>query len=50
MRCIVTRATANAVIDGVIAVQYRGRKGPAIQDVTTVSLSESWISPPEGTA
>lgn len=50
VRCILIRGTANAVIDGVIAVQYRGRKSPVVQDTTTIALNEAWVSPPEGTA
>lgn len=52
VRCVVNRATANAVIDGVIAIQY----GPTAQsstpahDSTTVKTSKSLVSPAEGTA
>jgi hypothetical protein len=50
VRCVVTRGTANAVIDGVMAIQYRGRKAPVTQDTTTIAASESHVSPAEGTA
>lgn len=50
VRCVVTRGTANAVIDGVIAIQYRGRKAPVTQDTTTIAANESHVSPIEGTA
>lgn len=50
VRCVVTRGTANAVIDGVIAIQYRGRKAPVTQDTTTIAANESHVSPAEGTA
>ncbi len=49
VRCVVDRDTANAVIDGVIAILY----GPRIMPVTqgsTVSASEISVSPAEGTA
>ncbi|MCS6289425.1 MAG: hypothetical protein H8K10_10655 [Nitrospira sp.] len=49
VRCVVTRGTANAVIDGVIAIQYRGSKAPAVQD-TSIAFAESHVSPAEGTA
>lgn len=49
VRCHVDRATANAVIDGVIAIQYCGSKAPITQG-TTVAGSESHQSPAEGTA
>lgn len=50
VRCVLTRGTANAVIDGVVAIQYRGRKSPVTQDTTTLAASESHVSPAEGTA
>ena len=40
VRCTVNRATANAVIDGVIAVQYGPRKKPTTQG-STVSASKA---------
>lgn len=49
VRCVVDRGTANAVIDGVVAIQYCGRKMPLTQD-STVAFSESHQSPAEGTA
>lgn len=50
VRPVVNRATANAVIDGVIAIQYRGRKTPVTQDTATIAFSEQHVSPEEGTA
>lgn len=50
VRCVVGRGTANAVIDGVIAIQYRGRKAPVTQDTTTIAANEQHVSPAEGTA
>lgn len=49
VRLVVTRGTANAVIDGVTAVQYSPRVSPTTQD-TTVAASEQLISPAEGVA
>jgi hypothetical protein len=40
VRCVVNRATANAVIDGVIAVQLGPKKAPVTQDATTVSQTK----------
>lgn len=49
VRAVVARATANAVIDSVIAIQYKGRKAPVTED-TTVAASKYVNSPDEGTA
>ena len=49
IRCRVTRATANAVIDGIIAIQYRGKKAPVTQGATVAS-TELHVSPIAGTA
>ena len=49
VRPVVTRGTANAVIDGVIAIQYGPRKKPTSHD-STVAGSETHVSPAEGTA
>lgn len=49
--CQVLRGGATgAVIDGVIAIQYRGRKSPITQDTAHVAVNESHVSPSEGTA
>lgn len=50
VRCVLGRGTANAVIDGIVAIQYRGRKSPVSQDTTTIAFNEQHISPAEGTA
>jgi hypothetical protein len=47
---IVRGGATGAVIDGVIAIQYKARSKPTINDATTVGSTETWISPPEGTA
>jgi hypothetical protein len=49
VRAVVTRGTANAVIDGVIALQYSARVQPVTND-TTVKAAKLLISPDEGTA
>ncbi len=49
VRCVASRATANAVIDGVVAIQYGPRKMPAAHDSTVVA-SEAHAGPAEGTA
>lgn len=50
VRPVVVRGTANAVIDGVIAIQYSTRVKPTVQDAATIAASELHISPDEGTA
>jgi hypothetical protein len=49
VRPVVNRATANAVIDGVIAIGYRNRTPPTAQGAN-VAFSEAHVSPAEGTA
>lgn len=49
LKCIVNRATQNATIDGIIAIQYGPRKRPTSHD-TTVLGGELHVSPDEGTA
>lgn len=51
IRVVVVRAGATgAVVDGVIAIQYRARKKPTVNDATTVGMTETWISPIDGVA
>ena len=49
VRCVVSRGTANAVIDGVVVIQYGPRKMPTTHD-STVAAAEAHTSPAEGTA
>lgn len=42
VRAVVNRATANAVIDSVIAIQYRARSLPQAPDATTLSASKNF--------
>lgn len=37
VRIAIVRATANAVVDGVVAILYKGRKSPVTQDSTLVA-------------
>lgn len=46
VRLVVDRGTANAVIDGVIAIQFNSRSGPVTQD-TSVKSAETHVSPAE---
>ena len=50
VRCVVDRGTANAVIDGVIALQYHATHEPVTHDSSTVAASETHLSPIAGTA
>lgn len=50
LEVVVDRGTANAVIDGVVAVQYGPRVMPTTDDSTTVVAREVHASPAEGTA
>jgi hypothetical protein len=49
VRAVVVRGTANAVIDGVIALLYSPRVEPITAD-TTVKATKLLVSPDEGTA
>jgi hypothetical protein len=49
VRAVLKRGTANAIVDGITAIQYRGRKLPATQPATVLG-SNSTISPAEGTS
>jgi hypothetical protein len=50
VRPMVVRATANAVIDAMVAMQYGSDREPVTHDSATVVNSELSISPAEGTA
>jgi hypothetical protein len=49
LRCVVDRGTANAVVDGIIAIKYGARKRPVTLGATVVA-SEFHQAPAEGTA
>lgn len=50
VKAIVDRATQNAVVESIIAIQYNARKLPTTHDATTVGGFETHDSPAEGTA
>ncbi len=50
VRPVIERATANAVIDGSIALQYGAATQPVTHDATTVMDTEVHDDPAEGTA
>lgn len=50
VRLQIIRSTANAVIDGVIAIQCNPKLAPTTHDSTTVVGTELHASPAEGTA
>lgn len=49
VRPVLVRGTANAVLDFIIAIRYRGQKAPITED-STISQYKTLISPAEGTA
>ncbi|AMV20415.1 hypothetical protein [Planctomyces sp. SH-PL14] len=49
VRPVLVRGTANAVLDGILAIQYAGRDIPITQG-STVSVQDAVISADEGTA
>ena len=50
VRAVFSRAVAGAVLDGIIAIQYKGMKKPTTHDATTVIAAKYLNSPAEGTA
>jgi hypothetical protein len=50
VRCVVDRGTQNAVVDGIVALQYEPRAKPVTHDATTVVGGALVVSPDEGTA
>jgi hypothetical protein len=50
LRVVVVRGTANAAIDGAVAVQYNAHKAPQTDDASTVSAQLTVVSPIAGTA
>ncbi len=50
VRCVVSRATQDSVVDGIVAQQYLAKSEPVTHDATTVVGSEVALSPAEGTA
>ena len=50
LKLIVNRATQNAVLDGIVAIQGGPRVAPVTHDSTTIGGGEFNVSPAEGTA
>ena len=50
VRPVLLRGTGNAVVDGILAIQYGPGKKPTINDVTSVFGTEVHASPAAGTA
>lgn len=50
VRVVVDRGTQNAVINSIVAIQYKGSKAPCTNDSSTVVALKTLISPAEGTA
>lgn len=50
LKMIVSRATANATLDGIVAILHSGNVSPTTHDATTVVGSELHWGPAEGTA
>lgn len=50
VRCVVTRGTANAVLDGIIALLYRAEITPAALHSTVAIAPKVLNSPAQGTA
>lgn len=50
IRVVVDRGTQNAVIDGILALQYGPRKLPTVHDASTIGGGEVHAGPAEGTA
>jgi len=50
LRCVVTRATQDAAIDGILAQQYLPQIEPVTHDTTTVGGAELTHAPATGTA
>lgn len=50
VKCVVDRGTANAVINGIIAIRSGPRVAPVTQGSTLVATSEEHAGPAEGTA
>jgi hypothetical protein len=49
VRGVVQRATANSVVDGIIAIQYRADKRPTVQDAASIAATVILQSPALGT-
>jgi len=50
VRCVVSRATQNSTVDGIVALQGGPKAAPVTQDATTVVAAEAHHAPAAGTA
>jgi hypothetical protein len=50
LRCVVDRATQNAVVGEIYAIRYGARTGPQTNTVTDLLTAEIHVGPAEGTA
>ena len=50
LRCVVSRATQNSTVDGIVAIQHNADEEPTTHDASTVVGSEYHLAPAEGTA
>jgi hypothetical protein len=50
VRCLVSRATQNATVDGITAILYGARVVPTTHDSATVAGGEAHVAVAEGTA
>ncbi|GAI70511.1 unnamed protein product [marine sediment metagenome] len=50
LKAIISRDTQDAIIDGVIAIQYGADYMPTVHDVATIAGTKFLLSPAEGTA
>jgi hypothetical protein len=50
LRCVVSRATQNSTVDGIVAMQHNADEEPVTHDASTVVGSEYHLAPAEGTA
>ena len=50
LKCIVKRGTANAVLEGITAIQYGAHTRPTTHDAATVGGGERHVDAAEGTA
>ena len=50
VRGVISRATQNAVVDGIFVLRFGAKKLPAVDDSATVVASLTVVSPDEGTA
>lgn len=50
VRATISRATQNAVVDAIIAILFKGRVAPVVQDATLIATSKILGSPDTGTA